>query len=47
MRIAFDASTISTQGGPRTRGRERAELFSWEAAARETLAIYLKYVRKI
>lgn len=29
------------------RGRERAELFSWEAAARETLAIYRKYARKI
>lgn len=29
------------------RGRERAELFSWEAAARETLAIYQKYARKI
>jgi glycosyltransferase involved in cell wall biosynthesis len=28
------------------RGRERAELFSWEAAARETLEIYRKYARK-
>jgi glycosyltransferase involved in cell wall biosynthesis len=29
------------------RGRERAELFSWDAAATETLEIYRKYARRI